>query len=251
MPFLGLGLHIFVAIFFAIHAIRSGRELYWLLILFMFPLFGSVVYFFAIFLPGLNSGTQLQQGMRKVANVAVNSIDPGRELRAAKAAFDFTPMAQNQWRYADALLAADQVAEAVEQFEQCLQGPFANDLEIQFAAANAQLRFQQFDKARDLLLAIRAGSGSFRTEAVMLMLANIYALQGEQAAAKYEFEQAVSRFGSVQARAEYAIWAAQNGDIETAQSLRAELLLLVPYWNKNSRELYLPLMTKLDAVLAR
>ena len=251
MPFLGLGLHIFVAIFFAIHAIRSGRELYWLLILFTFPLFGSVVYFFAIFLPGLKSGTQLQQGMRKVANVAVNSIDPGRELRAAKAAFDFTPTAQNQWRYADALLAADQVAEAVEQFEQCLQGPFANDLEIQFAAANAQLRFQQFDKARDLLLAIRAGSGSFRTEAVMLMLAQIYALQGEQAAAKHEFEQAVSRFGSVQARAEYATWAAQNGDIDTAQSLRAELLLLAPYWNKNSRELYLPLMTKLDAVLPR
>mgnify|MGYP002140441361 CR=1 FL=1 len=46
----GVGLHILAAIFFAIHAVRRGRELYWLLILFMFPLFGSVVYFFAIYL---------------------------------------------------------------------------------------------------------------------------------------------------------------------------------------------------------
>ena len=50
----GVGLHILAAIFFAIHAVRRGRELYWLLILFMFPLFGSVVYFFAIYLPESN-----------------------------------------------------------------------------------------------------------------------------------------------------------------------------------------------------
>lgn len=249
MPVFGIGLHIIVALFFAVHAIRSARELYWLLILFMFPLFGSVVYFFAIFLPDFKSTYAVQKGLHKVTSAAVNRIDPGRELREAKAAYDFTPTAQNQWRYADALLAADKVAEAVEQFELCLRGPFANDLEIQFAAANAQMQFQQLDKARELLLAIRANSGSFRTEAVTLMLAQIYAAQGEQAAAKHEFELAVSRFGSVQARAEYAIWAAQHGDMETAQLLRAELTQLEQHWNKNSRAQYLPLLTKLDQLM--
>ncbi|PRC91516.1 hypothetical protein [Solimicrobium silvestre] len=249
MPFLGLGLHIFVAIFFAIHAIRSGRELYWLLILFMFPLFGSVVYFFAIFLPSLKSNTHVQLGLRKVTTAAVNSIDPGRELRDAKAAYEFTPTAQNQWRYADALLAADQVADAVQQFEICLQGPFAKDLEIQFAAANAQLRFQQPEKALNLLLAIRESSITFRTEAVTLLLAKIYAMQGNKVAAKQEFEQVVTQFGSVEARAEYAIWAAQNGDMNTAQHLRAELNDLKKHWNKNSRAQYQPLLVKLESVL--
>ena len=51
MPIFGIGLHILIAIFFAIHAIRTGRELYWLVILFMFPLLGSIVYFAAVFLP--------------------------------------------------------------------------------------------------------------------------------------------------------------------------------------------------------
>lgn len=248
----GIGLHIFVAIFFAIHAIRSGRELYWLLILFLFPLLGSLVYFFAVFLPELKSG-RLHYGLNKVANkvanVAVTSLDPGRELREAKAAFDFAPTAKNQWRYADALLAADRIAQAVAQFEQCLQGPSGRDLEIQFAAANAHFKFQQYEKALNLLLAIRQTNPSFRTEAVNLLLARIYAIQGNTDEAKREFEHAVTRFGSVEARVEYAIWAAQQGDRNTAQHLHTELEDLKKHWNKNSRAQYLPLMTKLDEVM--
>lgn len=48
MPFIGLGLHVFIALFFAVHAIRSGQQIYWLVILFSFPLLGSVVYFLAL-----------------------------------------------------------------------------------------------------------------------------------------------------------------------------------------------------------
>ena len=60
MPFLGLGLHVIVAVFFAIHAVRTGRELYWLIILFMFPLLGSIVYFAVVVLPD----TRLRSGAR-------------------------------------------------------------------------------------------------------------------------------------------------------------------------------------------
>jgi len=249
MPVFGIGLHVIVALFFAIHAIRSGQQLYWLLILFAFPLLGSIVYFVAIFLPDFKSSYTVQKSLFRMTSAAVSSIDPGRELREAKAAYEFTPTAQNQWRYADALLAADRVEEAVQQFELCLQGPFANDLEIQFAAANAQLRFNRPEKALQLLLAIRSGSATFRTESVTLMLAQIYAGLGKDDLAKAEFEQAVARFGSVQARAEYALWAAAHNDLSTAQHLYAELNQLKKHWNRNSREHYAQLMSRLDAAL--
>ena len=52
MPyFFGIGLHVFVAIFFAVHAMRNNQGIYWLFILFAFPLLGSVVYFVAIGIP--------------------------------------------------------------------------------------------------------------------------------------------------------------------------------------------------------
>lgn len=50
MPYIGIGLHVLAAIF-AMHAIRSGQILYWLILLFSFPLLGSVVYFLAIYFP--------------------------------------------------------------------------------------------------------------------------------------------------------------------------------------------------------
>ena len=49
MPYIGIGLHVLAAIYFAVHAIRSGQSLYWLILLFSFPLLGSIVYFWRSF----------------------------------------------------------------------------------------------------------------------------------------------------------------------------------------------------------
>ncbi|MEQ1514983.1 MAG: hypothetical protein ABL931_00670, partial [Usitatibacteraceae bacterium] len=138
MPYVGLGLHFLVAIFFAVHVIRKGRQMYWLIILFSFPLLGSLVYFLVEFLPA----SKVDRGFKSAANVVVKALDPGREMRAAKEAFELTPTAQNQIRLANALLEAGETVKAVEQFDQCLKGPFAKDPEIGFSAARAKLQAQ-------------------------------------------------------------------------------------------------------------
>lgn len=51
MPYLGLGLHVLLALLCGVHAVRTGRPLYWLVILFSFPLLGSLIYFLAVYLP--------------------------------------------------------------------------------------------------------------------------------------------------------------------------------------------------------
>lgn len=134
MEIFGIGIHILMAIFFAVHAVRNGQPIYWLLILFMFPLIGSVVYFIAIYLPS----SRINQGARKVASVAVKTLDPGRELREAREAYEYTPTAQNQMRLASALLEGGNAAEAATTYEACLQGPFSGDLEIRFGAAGSE-----------------------------------------------------------------------------------------------------------------
>jgi hypothetical protein len=80
MPILGLGLHILVALYFAVHAVRHRQQMYWGLILFSFPVLGSVVYFFAIYLPN----SRPEHGARQVV-AAARSLDPTRELREARA----------------------------------------------------------------------------------------------------------------------------------------------------------------------
>lgn len=245
MPILGLGLHILIALFFAVHAVRSGRELYWLLVLFSFPLLGSVVYFFAIYLPN----SRLERSARQAVSAAARTLDPTRALREARDAYDCTPTAQNQMRLAAAQLDAGAPAEAAGNFEACLQGPFAADPEIRYGAARAQLACGNAAAALAHLDEIRRLDAIFRPEEISVLTARACAALGRQPQAKAEFESAVARFGSFAARAEFAIWAAGQGDPVLAE-LRPELESAMGRWNRHTREVNQPLVRRLRAALA-
>lgn len=246
MPFAGLGLHILAAIFFAVHVIRSGQNMYWLLILFMFPLLGSVVYFLAIYLPS----SRLEHSAHKAIAVVAKALDPTRELREAQDAYEYTPTAQNQMRLAAALFDAGNPKEAAKHYEACLQGPFASDLEMRLGAARALHACGRFPEAIQHLEGIRLQNPDFRSEQVSLLLAQLLAIVGRRQDAKSEFESAVARFGSFAAKAEYFIWAVSAGESETAASLQIDIQHSVERWNRHTRELNMPLLRRLDAAYA-
>jgi hypothetical protein len=84
MAIFGIGAHLIIALFFAVHAIRSKRETYWLFVLFSFPLLGSIVYFFAEFLPE----TRIERNIANAGSKITKILDPTRELREAKDLFE-------------------------------------------------------------------------------------------------------------------------------------------------------------------
>ncbi len=243
MPFIGLGLHVLVALFFAVHALRSGQQIYWLIILFSFPLLGSIVYFLAIYLPN----SRLEHGARKVVSAAARSLDPSRELREARAAFDYTPTAQNQMRLALAQLEAGAADEAANNYEACLRGPFASDLEIKFCAARAFVECGRYAPAMAHLEEIRATDANFRAEQLSLLMARALAGAGRNQDAKAEFEAAANRFGSFEVNAEYAVWAMTSGDSQTAAKLQTELAQTMKHWNRHTREMNMHLVRRLNA----
>ena len=79
MPILGF-LDIAIAIFFAVHAVRTGRQMYWIMILIIAPFLGSLIYFFAEYLPEIRHSNVA----RKSARVVKSIVDPNRELREAR-----------------------------------------------------------------------------------------------------------------------------------------------------------------------
>jgi hypothetical protein len=247
MPFIGLGLHILIALYFAVHAVRSGQQLYWLVILFSFPMLGSIVYFAVIYLPN----SRLQHGARKAVSAAARTLDPTRELREARAAFDYTPTAQNQMRLAEAQLEVGQAKEALANFEACLKGPLASDPEIKFGAARASLECGQPGQALAHLGEIRAANEAFRPEQLSLLMARALGDAGRRDEARTEFEWAVNRFGSYEAVAEFAIWAWGTGDQATAQRLDKDLAQLTQRWNRHTRELNQHVTRRLEAARAQ
>lgn len=245
MTFAGIGLHVFIAMFFAVHVVRSGQPMYWLIILFIFPLLGSAVYFFAIFLPGF----RLNHRARRVVAAAAKALDPQREIREAQAAFEEMPTAQNQIRLAEAQLELGLSEAAAKNFEACLKGPFLSSLEIRFGAARAFVECQRYREAIVHLEAIQNIDQAFRLEAVSLLLARSYAGVGRDAEARSKFESVVARYGTFGARAEYAIWALAIGDTATAARLQAEINQITKRWSPQARALNAAAMHRLNAAL--
>jgi hypothetical protein len=171
MPIVGLGLHFLIALFFAVHALRNGRQMYWLLVLFSFPVLGSLAYFVAEYLPA----SRLQRQGRIATRALQKTIDPGRDVREARRAFDLTPTAHNQMRLAAALLAAGQSDEAVQHYDACLRGPFAGDPEVVLGAARANAAHGQPAAAIALLASLQTRQPGFRADEVGLALGRAYA----------------------------------------------------------------------------
>lgn len=246
MPFAGLGLHVVLALFCAIHVVRTRQQLYWLFILFAFPLLGSLVYFFAVYLPN----SRLERGAMKAVSAAVKAIDPMREVREARAAFEDTPTAQNQMRLAAALLAVGDAESAVQQYEACLRGPFASDAEIRFGAARAFVECRRYPEALRHLEPLRQEKPDFRPEPMSLLIARALAGVARHAQARQEFESAVEKFGTYEAKAEYAIWAYATGDTSMSERLSAELEKIASRWSPLTRELNEPVARRLAAAQA-
>jgi hypothetical protein len=83
------------------------------------------------------------------------------------------------------------------------------------------------------------------------MLARAYAGAGRNAEAKTEFESAYQRFGSIEVRLEYAIWAASSGDRTTADTLDQDIAREMTRWNRHTHDLHAPLLKRLEEARAR
>jgi hypothetical protein len=243
MPFAGLGLHILLALFCAVHVVRSGQQLYWLFILFAFPLLGSLVYFFVIYMPN----SRLERGALKAVSAAAKALDPTKDVRQARSEYEETPTAQNQMRLAAALLDAGQAEEAAKLYEGGLRGPFAGDPDLRYGAARAFVESQRYSEALPHLEELSSTRAEYRPDAVLLLLARCYAGTSRAADARQTFERAVARFGTFEARAEYAIWALATGDAATAARLQSEIDKITARWNAMNRELNDPVMRRLKA----
>ena len=243
ISFIGLGLHFFIALFFAIHVVRSGQQMYWLILLFLFPLLASIVYFFAIYLPS----SRLEHGAKRVMTSAVKVLDPKRSIREAKVAFKEVPTAQNQLRLAEAQLELGYPEEAALNYEACLKGPFASSLEIKFGAARALVECGHYQEAITHLEAIQSADQSFRSAAILLLLARSYAGVGRNTEARSTFETALVRFGSFEARAEYLIWALAIKDTATAAKLQSELDQITKRWAPQTSKLNASILDRIKA----
>jgi hypothetical protein len=154
-------------------------------------------------------------------------------------------------RLASALLEAGEAAEAATTYEACLQGAFGSDLEIRLGAARANLAIGAHGKTIEHLEFIRNKDAGYRAEQCSLLLAKALAAAGRNDEARTEFENAVNRFGSFDARAEFAIWAAGAREYQLAQRLQSELQHTMDRWNRHTASMNGDMVRRLNTAFAQ
>ncbi|MCX9157491.1 hypothetical protein OPU71_15285 [Niveibacterium sp. 24ML] len=247
MPILGIGFHLIVALFFGIHAIRRGQNLYWLMILFAFPLLGSIAYFFAIYLPEARHS----RGARAAGKLVVKTIDPGRALRIAREAFERTPTVDNRLQFARALLDAGDVRAAREHYEQAAQGPFAEDLAVVQGLVCAQLATDDGVAALRVLDAFFAAQPERRAHPdLSLAFARACALASPDRAAD-AFERALRVANGPETKCRYADWLVSQGEIGRASALYREVVTDAAHWHSHARSINRDWLRRAQSALAQ
>ena len=245
MPFVAL-VHLAIAAFFAVHAVRTGRQMIWLFVLFGFPMLGSIVYLFAVYLPAFGN---TRSGM-KAARAVQALVDPNREWREAHAEFDRTPTAYNRARLAAALLAKGRGEEAIAHYEQAASGPYAKDLAFLKGLANAQIETGRHAAAVGTLNRLFEAHPQQRAGEIALMHAQALAGAGAPGA-RAAFEAVIAADDSTEAKCKYGLFLIGQGDLASARSALEAVLRDSRRGHVHSRELNRDWIAEAKSALAR
>ena len=224
-----------IAVCFAIHVIRSGQNMYWLWILFVFPFLGSVVYFFAIYLPR----SRLEYAMKQRGESLFKLLNPTKELKLAKKDYETTPSVKNLLRIGQAQMQLNQNAQASATLGECVKQSFGKDADVLLIAAQAKVKNNEPDGALQYLREVRTLNSKYKTAEVSLVAAHILSLTGQKEKAQEQYEYLIREFGGdITYKLKYAIWLADNGLWTRANELKADIEQHIKYWPKHARMLH-------------
>ncbi len=215
MPFL-FGGHFILAVLCAVHVIRTRQEMYWLFLLFMFPLLGSIVYFLAVMAPDVFGARGVQAASR--------ALDPGRELREARKELAMRRTAGVLKRVAEAHMALGQYREALELYEEASQSAFSDDAGLLQGRAVAEFECGSYDAALKSLEALQQAQPGGRLPNAHLVYARTLFALGRRQEAYAEFEAVSAYFPGAEAKARWAEALEADGRDEDAKAIWREIV---------------------------
>ncbi|HTJ65556.1 MAG TPA: tetratricopeptide repeat protein [Alphaproteobacteria bacterium] len=225
-------------IFFVIHAARTGRPYYWMMIIFFIPLMGMLAYIAIELLPEMSRSPTAS---RTVSN-AKQIVNPEGNYRVLTQALEITPTAGNKRALADECVRLGKYDEAEALYRDALTGIHATDPYTMLGLARAL--FAQGDAARcvQTLDALRADNPGFQNaEGHMLYARSLEAL-GQNERALMEYEALGHYFGGEEPRVRHALLLKQTGNVDAARVAFTEIKRSVErapaFYRRNQREWY-------------
>ena len=213
MPILGLAFIIQLA--FAIHVVKSGKEIYWIYIIMFIPGIGAAIYFFTQVLPDLGQS----RTVHTAKNSLLKAIDPQRELRKKKEQLALANTLDNKLKLAEECYQANMLDDAIELFQSCLTGLGEGDPDIMvklsqayFAREDYQLTIQTLDEATEK-------NPSYNSADAHLMYARSLEKLNKTKLALSEYEVVSENYPGEEGRIRYALLLVKEQQLEKAKDI--------------------------------
>jgi hypothetical protein len=206
---------------FAFHALKTGRGAKWMLIIFMAPVIGCVLYYFLEVFPNSREERTLHRRIRDVAR----ALNPDAELKRRTEEAEINASVDNRAALADECLEKGMFDEAIRLYEGCMQGPYRDDARLLFCLARARFYSEQWPQAHEALDRLMNDHPDFLPEEVQLLNARVLGTVGETEAALREYEALRDRYVGFEARYRHALLLRQVGRRRDASTIFGEIVM--------------------------
>ena len=204
----------------AVHVVRSGRQLYWLWILFIGSYLAVIVYLIVAVIPDLRRDPRSRQAATRM----LHTIDPERRRRAIKQKLDIADTIDNRRALAEESMRLHDYGNAIELYRSVLKGMYASDPGFLLGLALAQANKGDFGDARATLDTLFAANPGFRHADAELLRARVLEAQGEHDAALEHYRELATSYPGEEARFRYGALLKQRGRFADARIVFRDML---------------------------
>ena len=247
MPYLLL---VAIQVLCIIDVIRKGRNQYWIMALIFLPVASAIAYVLVEVLPGM----QGNRHVRTVRAKAVATLDPDREVRAARSALDLADTVANRMRLADALAALGKYGEALPLYhEAAAMGPV--DMRSAEKVARAEFETGDATGALERLDAAPPSSAQSDRDRQGLLRARILDQLGRKDEALAIYADLVTRLPGEEARCRYAALLLEQGwdkkALAVLEEVESRMKRLTRYQRAAEADMYRWAMDQLGKLRAK
>jgi hypothetical protein len=239
-----------VDIALAVHCIRNGHSVLWILAIGIVPFLGGMLglgplgilgVWFAYVIFAVVPDFAGSHGFRRFRGSLAQAADPGSAYREKKRQAELTGSVDAKRALAEESINRGFIAEAIALYESAMQGPLGgNDPALLKGLAHARLLAGEGAAAEDLFLKLKALDPAAIDADAELDYARSLALQGKNEAALRQYEMVAPRYPGEEARCRFALLLEEMGQRERAQALFREILASVKgapsYYRSRQRE---------------
>jgi hypothetical protein len=200
-----------IQILMIIHVFRTGRNMYWVMIL-LVPGIGMLAYLIVEILPDLMNDYRARRAFRGITK----TLNPGADLRQRQREHKFSGSVDAARHLASELIERGSYYEAIQHYEKALTGLYEFDPDLMFGLATAQFGNDQFDETQKTLDLLIEKNPDFKSSEGHLLYAKAVEACGDDEKALGEYKIVAGSYAGAEAQLRYGLILERLGNNDSA-----------------------------------